>query len=210
MLENYVALASSYAVNVIYSLGYLGIVFLMFLESSFFPFPSEIVMIPAGYLAQQGKMNIFIVVLAGIVGSVMGALFNYYLGYKLGRPFLYKWGKYLLIDNKKLEWIEEKFNLHGEIITFIGRLIPGLRQYISFPPGIAAMNKKKFLLYTIAGASIWIIILTLLGYYIGENIDLINAYLKEITYGLMVFVIVLLIIYFLLRLKVFKGSLRNK
>lgn len=209
MLESYVALASSYAVSLIYDLGYIGIIVLMFLESSFIPFPSEIVMIPAGYLAQQGKMKFLLVILFGIIGSVLGALFNYYVGYKLGRPFLYKWGRYMLIDNKKLAWLEEKFNIHGEIITFIGRLIPGIRQYISFPPGIASMNKKKFIIYTAFGASIWITILSSLGYFIGENIEVVNAYLKEITYGLLVFVVIILAIYWWIRLKVFKNSLLN-
>jgi len=167
----------------------------MFLESSFFPFPSEIVMIPAGYLAQQGKMNLLLVILAGVMGSLLGAIFNYYVGYKLGRPFLKKWGRYLLLNNEKIAWLEEKFNLHGEIITFVGRLIPGIRQYVSFPPGITAMDKKRFVIYTLAGASIWVSVLALVGYFIGENKTLIDAYLHEITYALIAFVVVVLIGY---------------
>jgi len=169
-------------VNVVSGLGYPGIVILMFLESSFFPFPSEIVMIPAGYLSATGKMNLLVVIVCGILGSLMGAFFNYCVAYKLGRSFLVKYGKYILFHEKKLSKVETLFNNHGEIITFTGRLLPGVRQYISFPPGIAKMPLLRFITFTCLGAGIWVTVLSLLGYFVGENQELIEVYLHKISW----------------------------
>jgi membrane protein DedA with SNARE-associated domain len=171
-------------------LGYLGIFFLMFLESSFFPFPSEVVMIPAGYLASEGKMNLFLVIFSGVSGSLAGAWFNYLLAHKFGRKFLLK-----IMKEEKVKKLDYFFENHGHISTFIGRLIPGIRQYISFPAGLAKMDAKKFSLYTTLGAFIWVSILTFLGYFIGENQELIHKYLKEITIGLIIFALALIAIY---------------
>ena len=132
--------AVNWLVATIGQFGYPGIVLLMFLESSCFPFPSELVMIPAGYLAYQGEMNFWMVVALGIVGSWLGALFNYYLAMKLGRPLLLKWGKYFFVSQPNFEKGERFFQKHGEIGTFTGRLIPVIRQYISLPAGLVRMN----------------------------------------------------------------------
>jgi membrane protein DedA with SNARE-associated domain len=177
-----------FLVQTIGSWGYAGIFCLMFLESSFFPFPSEVVMIPAGYLAYKGQMNLFIVLIAGIGGSLAGALFNYYLSVKLGRKLLLKYGAYIWFDAKKLEKLEEFFYNHGEISTFNGRLIPGVRQYISLPAGLARMNLIRFSIYTSLGAGIWVAILVALGYFIGENEALIKEYLRVIVYLALAFV----------------------
>ena len=185
----------SFIVETVSGLGYLGIVGLMFLESSFFPFPSEVVMIPSGYLSSMGEMNLFIVVICGIVGSVLGAIFNYYLGYKLGRLFLMKYGKFMFLSEKKLLRAEDLFNKHGEIITFIGRLIPGVRQYISFPPGITRMPVLNFIAFTAVGAGIWVTILSLLGYFVGQNQELVHQYLHQIAYILIAFCVLVAIIY---------------
>ena len=152
----------SFLVQTIGSLGYWGIFILMFIESSFFPFPSEVVMIPAGYLASRGEMNIYWAVFLGIGGSYLGALFNYFLARKYGRDFLIKHGRYFFITSKKLEKLESFFGKHGHISTFNGRLIPGVRQYISLPAGFAKMNMAVFSLYTILGAGIWVAVLALL------------------------------------------------
>ena len=162
-------------------LGYPGIFILMFLESSFFPFPSEVVMIPAGYLAYKGEMNIYLAVLAGIFGSVAGALFNYYLALKFGRKYLIKYGKYIFLKEESLDKLERFFKKHGEISTFNGRLIPGVRQYISLPAGLSRMHIWKFSLYSALGAGIWIIVLVSLGYFLGSNEALINEYLQTAT-----------------------------
>ena len=144
--------------------GYIGIFLLMFLESSFFPFPSEVVMIPAGYLAYKGEMNIFLVIVSGVLGSISGAWFNYLIASKFGRKFLKKF-----ISNEKLSKLDKFFEKHGHISTFSGRLIPGVRQYISFPAGLTKMNGVVFTIFTGLGSLIWILILVGLGYFIGQN-----------------------------------------
>ncbi|MEA3314488.1 MAG: DedA family protein [Campylobacterota bacterium] len=181
---------ANFLVNLIGDMGYFGIFALMFLESSFFPFPSEVVMIPAGYLAFKGEMNIFLVIFSGILGSLAGAWFNYLLALKFGRKFLVK-----IISNEKILKLESFFEKHGHISTFTGRLIPGIRQYISFPAGLAKMNGIKFSIYTTLGAGIWVTILTFLGYLIGENQLLINEYLKQITIVTLISLVFIVVTY---------------
>ena len=169
----------NFLVETIGSLGYFGIFALMFLESTFFPFPSEVVMIPAGFLAYKGEMNIYIVIFMGTAGSLGGALFNYYLSKTLGRKLLLKYGHYVWFKEKQLAKMEEFFAKHGEISTFNGRLIPVVRQYISLPAGLSKMSIVKFSIYTTLGAFIWMLILALLGYHLGSNKELIGEYLKS-------------------------------
>lgn len=175
--------------------GYLGIIFLMFIESSFFPFPSEVVMIPAGYLAHQNELNFWICLFCGIFGALLGALFNYYLCYFLGRNVVLKICKYFGINEEKFHKFEVFFNRHGEISTFTGRLIPGLRQYISLPAGLARMNLNKFIFYTSLGTGIWCLILLILGYILGKNEDLIKQYLHLVIIACLVFVVIMVAIY---------------
>ena len=162
-------------------MGYWGIFLLMFLESTFFPFPSEIIMIPAGYLAFKGEMNVYLVVIIGILGSVLGALFNYYLALHFGRKFILKYGKYVFIKEETLNKLEAFFKKHGELSTFNGRLIPGIRQLISLPAGLAKMNIVTFSVYSALGAGIWVIVLVALGYLLGSNEALISEYLHTAT-----------------------------
>lgn len=178
----------NYVVETVGTLGYIGIFFMMFLESSFFPFPSEVVMIPAGYLAYKGEMNIYFAILAGVSGSLAGALFNYYLAIKFGRVILLKYGRYVFIKEETIVNMENFFEKHGAISTFFGRLIPAVRQYISFPAGLAKMNLALFSFYTSLGAAIWVIILALLGYYIGDNEALIKEYLRYIIMGILLII----------------------
>lgn len=185
----------NFLVETIGSLGYIGIFALTFLESTFFPFPSEVVMIPAGYLAFKGDMNIYVVLLMGIFGSLGGALLNYYLSRTLGRKLLLKYGHYVWFEEDKLIRMEEFFKNHGEISTFNGRLIPVVRQYISLPAGLANMNVVKFSLYTSLGAGIWVGVLTFLGFFLGDNSELIHTYLKQITIATIIFIIILTIFY---------------
>ncbi len=176
----------NFVVDTVGSLGYIGIFIMMFLESSFFPFPSEVVMIPAGYLAYKGEMNIYIVVFSGIAGSLTGALLNYFLAVKFGRAFLIKYGKYFFIKEETISKMEDFFKSHGHISTFSGRLIPAVRQYISFPAGLARMNLFTFSFYTTLGAFIWVVILTLLGYYLGDNEALVKEYLRYIIVSILI------------------------
>ena len=182
-------------VSYIGDMGYLGIFLLMFLESTFFPFPSEIIMIPAGYLAYKGEMNLYIIILVGILGSVAGALLNYYLAMIFGRKFILKYGKYFFIKEETLNKLDSFFAKHGEISTFTGRLIPGIRQLISLPAGLARMHIAKFSFYTALGAGIWVIVLVAVGYLVGSNEALISEYLKSATLIALVSVALIMVFY---------------
>jgi len=189
----------NFLVETIGSLGYTGIFLLMFLESSFFPFPSEVVMIPAGYLAFKGEMNIYLAILWGALGSLAGALFNYYLSMTLGRKAVLRFGRYFFMDEMKLQKVEHYFKEHGHISTFSGRLIPGVRQYISLPAGLGKMNIFVFSLYTTLGAAIWVAILALLGYFLGENEVLIKEYLHIIMAVTIIAVFIIATVYMKLK-----------
>jgi membrane protein DedA with SNARE-associated domain len=160
--------------DVIFALGYPGITLLMALESSFFPFPSEVVLPPAGYLAAQGRMNAWVAFGAGLGGSLIGALFNYYLAGAVGRPFLHRYHRWFLMQEASLDRAEAFFRRHGEISTFVGRLIPVIRQLISLPAGVARMRLERFAFYTALGAGIWCAILTYIGWYLGRHATLVT------------------------------------
>lgn len=177
-------------VNGVEHLGYFGIFILTTLESTFLPFPSEVVLIPAGYLVSQNEMNFLLVIFSGTIGSVSGAWINYLLAEKFGRTLMVK-----LIKESRLQKIESFFNKHGAISTFNGRLIPGVRQYISFPAGLSKMNPRTFTIFTALGSSIWITVLTLLGYFLGEKRELLQSYLHEITIVVIVSVTVITLCY---------------
>ncbi|MEA3222886.1 MAG: DedA family protein [Thermodesulfobacteriota bacterium] len=187
-------------VDTIGRLGYAGIMGLMFLESSFFPFPSEVIIPPAGYLAARAEMNIFWVIISGTLGSLSGALFNYFIAYFLGRPFLIRYGKYLFLTRDRLDKVDVFFRNHGEISTFIGRLITVVRQYISFPAGLAKMNLLRFCTYTMLGAGIWVSILAYIGYIVGNNMTLVRQYSKEAGIFLGIFIIFIVLIYYYVRI----------
>lgn len=195
----------NFIVNLVHDWGYLGIFFMMFLESSFFPFPSEVAMIPAGYLAYQGKMSIWLAFFAGTFGSLAGALFNYYLCYFFGRDLIEKYGKYVGITHEKMLKFEAFFQKHGEISTFNCRLIPGIRQYISLPAGLAKMNLARFSLFTALGAGIWVVVLIALGYFLGANEDLLKEKLHIITIALLALVTLSFVVYYLIYKKMHKN-----
>lgn len=188
-----------FIVTTVGSLGYTGIFVMMFLESSFFPFPSEVVMIPAGYLAWRGEMSVVAAVAAGTAGSLAGALFNYWLACWVGRALLLRYGRWVLVRPETLDRMERFFRDHGEISTFNGRLLPGIRQYISLPAGLARMPLARFSLYTSLGAGIWVLVLALLGYFLGANQALLHRYLREITIAAIAFVVVSSALYLWLR-----------
>ena len=169
-------------------LGYLGIVLLMAVESSIVPLPSEIVIPPAGYLASLGQMNLFLIILSGTLGSVIGASFNYFVSLKLGRAIVHglarkKIARLFLINEQKVIKAEEYFVEHGKISTLIGRLVPAVRHLISIPAGISRMNYKDFVIYTAIGSFIWSTILAMLGYWFGSNQKLLLEHYHEIGYG---------------------------
>jgi membrane protein DedA with SNARE-associated domain len=168
--------AVQWLLDTIGAMGYPGIFILMAMESSIIPVPSELVMPPAGYLAFQGRMNLAAVILCGTAGSMAGAYVNYAVSHYLGRPLILRYGRYVLIPPAKFERIERFFLKHGEISTFIGRLLPVVRHLVSIPAGLAGMSHLRFSLYTMAGAAIWCGILAGIGYVIGGNRQLIIQY----------------------------------
>jgi len=172
-----------FLVKTIGGMGYPGIVVLMALESSFFPFPSEVVIPPAGYLAARGEMSLWAVILAGIVGSLIGAVFNYWLAMRFGRPLFERYGRYLLISHSSLEKADRFFEEHGHISTLVGRLLPGIRQYISLPAGLTRMDFGLFCIFTTLGAGMWVAVLALLGFWFGRNQEMLLPYLHRATIG---------------------------
>jgi len=186
---------AQWLVQNILEMGYMGIFLLMMIESSFIPFPSEIVLIPAGYLAQQGEMNIFMIFLASLFGSLAGAFINYFGALIIGRQLLMRFGKYIFISNSAMEKMETFFQKHGPISTFTGRLIPGIRQLISIPAGLSKMALLPFSLYTALGAGIWSMVLIMLGYILGEKRELITMYLHQITLAVLGTLVIIVFVY---------------
>ena len=188
------------------NLNYSTITFLMLLESTVVPVPSELVVAPAAYHAAGGNLNIFLVILFATIGADLGASINYAAGYWLGRPVMYKfanskWGKLCLLNQQKVEHSEKYFNDHGMVATITGRLIPGIRHLISIPAGLSKMNYWKFLLYTTLGAGVWNIILAALGWwfhsFVPENqlTEKIVEYGDYIKWGIIALVVLAVIIF---------------
>lgn len=176
---------ATYWVGELQDWGFWGIFILMAIESSVIPLPSEIVMLPAGALAAQGKMNLFSAIAAGTLGSLAGSLANYYFALYVGRAFLLRYGRYFFLPADKMEWAEQEWQRHGEMTVFVCRLLPVIRHIISIPAGLARMNLFRFCLWTTTGAGLWVAILTLTGYYFGDNaLALWENSKREITIGL--------------------------
>lgn len=170
-------------------MGYWGVFILMAIESSFIPFPSEMVVPPAAYLAAQGKMDIWLVIFASVSGSLVGALFNYFIAYYLGRPLIYKLAgtkvaRMLMIKPEQIQRAENYFAKYDRASTFFGRLVPVIRQLISLPAGFVKMPLHSFLLYTFLGSGIWTLVLAGLGYFFGANEEVWKLYYAEISYGI--------------------------
>jgi membrane protein DedA with SNARE-associated domain len=167
------------------NLNYFTVALLMAIESTFLPLPSEVVVPFAAYKAGQGDLNVIIVVISATIGALGGSLINYTLAYYLGRPLVYRFadsrvGRFFLLSKDKVIHAEEFFIRNGKTSTFIGRLVPGVRHLISIPAGLAKMKLRDFILYTVAGAGIWNIILAVIGYYLYEIREQIFPYLGHI------------------------------
>lgn len=205
MILEFLSQITIFFLGIVNQFGYFGIFIGMAIESSFFPFPSEIILIPAGALVARGEMSFILVFLAGLSGALFGAVFNYILAMFLGRTavdfLIQKHGKFFFISKQKLRKADIYFEKHGEVTTFVGRLIPGIRQLISIPAGFARMNFFKFILFTSLGAGIWSLILIYLGFFFGNNFESITANLNIITLFLLIFSLIILIIYFLWKKK---------
>lgn len=188
--------------------GYGAIIIAMAIESTFIPLPSELIIIPAGYLWYIGKLNPFLIVIGAVIGSLIGSYFTYWLGEAYGRDFVLKHSKYFFIKEKHLQKVDLFFEKYGSWSIFLGRLVLGIRHYISFPAGIAKMNKTKFLIYTALGAGIWSTFLMYLGYFIGDNIDLIKEYTTYFTIA--VVIIIVLAILYIFQEEIFSKLKRKK
>lgn len=197
-------------VSLINSLGYIGIFLGMVIESSFFPFPSEIILIPAGALVAEGKMNFFLVLFSGILGSLIGALINFSLALFLGRKavdrLVLRYGKFFFLNEERLEKSDEYFKKNGEATTFIGRLIPGIRQLISLPAGFSKMNIFRFSFFTALGAGLWSLILVYAGFLAGNNILWLEQNLNLITLILISVSLIIILFYLLKRRNYFRKN----
>jgi membrane protein DedA with SNARE-associated domain len=172
------------------NINYLTIFLLMAVEGSFIPFPSEVVVPPAAWKAAQGELNLALVVVMATLGALVGSIINYYLAYFLGRKLVYsfaetKMAKILLINREKVEKAEIYFVKHGKSSTFIGRLIPGVRQLISIPAGLARMPIRDFILFTTLGAGIWNVVLAALGYFLYSQKEVLELYYHELSYAML-------------------------
>ena len=175
--------------------GYPGIVALMAMESSILPVPAELVMPPAGYWVAKGEMNAWIVLACGTVGSVLGALANYWMAHVLGRAFVRRVGRYVLLSERSLDRAERFFADHGEISTLVGRLLPVLRHLISIPAGIARMSVSRFVTFTALGAFAWCAVLTGIGYFLGRHEDALPSHEEVQRYvGRVMWIVVPLIV----------------
>ncbi len=204
----------NFLISIIKDMGYLGIFIGMTIESTIFPLPSEIILIPAGALIAQGEMTFSLVFLAALAGTIVGALINFFfamfLGRKLVNMLVAKYGKFLFITERKLKIADDYFDKHGEITTFAGRLIPIARHLVSLPAGFSRMNIVKFIIYTALGGGISIAFLTYLGYVFWDRIAWVNSNINLLYLPLIAFVLIICAIYFLIKNKNNRKNNRKK
>jgi membrane protein DedA with SNARE-associated domain len=201
--------ALQWLVDFVHHFGYWGIFIMTALESTFVPVPSEVTMIPAGYLVQQGQMDAWLVIFSSVSGTLVGSLFNYGIARTLGRRLMFAYGRYMFFGHDKMEKLDKYFASHGEISIFVARLIPGVRHVISFPAGLAHMHLGKFTLYTALGGTLWMSTLTLVGYIIGGNKELVRHYMPYITGAFLAGIVVLVAVYIYRHRKKRKGTLHG-
>ncbi len=182
MLEKLITIIAAWIMSVISTMGYGGIVLLMAIESACIPLPSEIIMPFAGFLVFKGEMNLWLVALAGAIGCVAGSIPAYYVGMFGGRPLAEKYGKYILLSKRDLDYADHLFEKHGEIIIFVARMLPAIRTFIAFPAGVVRMNMPKFIFYTFVGSFIWCVLLAYAGMKFGENWVSLKVYFHEFHY----------------------------
>jgi membrane protein DedA with SNARE-associated domain len=171
------------------SWGYVGVMVMMAIESANIPLPSEAIMPTAGILVQQGKMNIHLAALAGAIGCVLGSIPSYFLGLYGGRPFLEKYGRYLLLRPKDLEYADSWVDRFGDITFFICRMLPVVRTFISFPAGVLKAHFGMFLAFTFIGSLIWCYFLTWVGIKFGENMEMFTGLWHKFDLAIVLFVV---------------------
>lgn len=183
----------AFIIATISALGYGGIIILMAIESANIPLPSEIIMPFSGFLVAQGQFNLWLVGFSGAVGCVIGSVLSYWLGMKGGRPLIEKYGKYILISHHDLDLADSWFQKRGEMTVFIGRLLPIIRTFISFPAGIAKMHFWRFVIYSFLGSFPWCLLLAFIGQKMGENWENLRSYFHDFDYLILGLIIIALI-----------------
>ena len=195
MIDKIITLLAGFIIGTISRLGYGGIVLLMAIESACIPLPSEIIMPFSGYLVSTGQMNLWLVGLAGAIGCVLGSIVAYYAGAWGGRPFIEKYGKYILISHHDLDLADRWFQRHGDITIFVGRLLPVIRTFIAFPAGIARMNLWRFNLYTFVGSYIWSLGLAWVGMKLGQHWNTLGVYFHRFDAAIGVILLIAVVWY---------------
>jgi len=190
MIAEILSWLSSFAIDIISSTGYFGVFILMALESACIPIPSEIIMPFSGYLVFTGKFSFWLVILWGTVGNLIGSIIAYFAGYYGGRPFIEKYGKYILIDKADLDKAQKFFGKYGNLSIFSSRLLPVVRTFISLPAGISKMPFWKFCFFTFFGSLPWALLLTYIGVFFGENWGVLEKYFRKLDW-LILFLIIL-------------------
>ena len=196
---------ASWIISVISAMGYGGIVLLMAISAANIPVPSEVIMPFSGFLVFQGTFNLYLAALMGALGCVIGSSVSYWLGFYGGRPLVEKYGKYILLSHHDLDLADSWFKKHGEATIFVGRFIPIITTFISFPAGISKMNYNKFIIFTFLGSFLWSLSLLIIGLKLGENWGNIRQYFRGFDWVILGLIIVLIIWWILRHLK-----LRNK
>lgn len=193
----------NFLISIIKDMGYLGIFIGMTIESTIFPIPSELILIPAGALIAQSKMSFPLVLSVAIAGTIFGALINFFFAMFFGRRLVNmlvnKYGKFLFITKKNLAKTDNYFKNHGEITTFAGRLIPVVRHLISLPAGFSRMNTLKFIIYTALGGAISVAFLTYLGYFFWDRTEWLNGNLNMLYAPFVIFFLIICVIYLLIK-----------
>lgn len=195
MISQLLIVLTDFIIHVIGVLGYPGVFLLMFLESCGIPLPSEATMPFAGFLVSEGRMNFILLVVIGTVANLLGSILAYEIGRRGGRPLIEKYGKYFLISKHDLDIADRWFSKRGELMVFVGRLLPVVRTYISFPAGISKMNLGRFSFYTILGCLPWSILFAWLGVKLGENWPLIREKLHNFDLAIVVIIVLAIVLY---------------
>lgn len=195
-MTNLISILATFIIHAISSLGYFGVALMMAIESACIPLPSEIIMPFAGYLISQGQFTLLGAALAGAIGSVFGSLLAYIIGYYGGRPFIERYGKYLLLSHHDLDLADKFFNNYGSMAIFFSRMLPVIRTFISLPAGIAEMNIYKFIIYTFAGSLPWCLGLAYLGQKMGDHWDKLGKYFHQLDAVIILGIIIILILFF--------------
>lgn len=204
---------SAWVLIIMEKFGYLGIIFAMFAENVFPPIPSELIMPAAGFAVARGDLNLILVILAGTLGSVLGALPLYYLGRLLNEDrlmvFTEKYGKYVFVKPSDIRSSSVWFDKHGSKAVFFGRMVPGIRSFISIPAGMSKMPLLPFLAFTALGSSIWTSLLTIAGYYFGENYEVIETMLAPYSKGFLFLAVVIIITWVMKRRLTARHNINN-